>query len=268
MAGRFARRRGAVRAAILRPEDVPFGKFVPNGLTLLGLCSGATAIRFAMAENWKAAVFFIVLAAIFDTLDGRLARLMKANSSFGAQLDSLADLVSFGIAPSLLIYMWSLSHAGGGGWVICLMFCACAAIRLARFNVESTEPEDAPAKTGCFTGMPTPVSACLALLPMILSFQFTSDVLFRNPLLCGAIVAAVSLMMVSRIPTPSLKHLHIPRRLKGPLFGFIGLMLGFAVIWPWATLTSALVIYVASLPFASRISGDDAADAPDLDGDD
>ncbi|MBI1330809.1 MAG: CDP-diacylglycerol--serine O-phosphatidyltransferase [Alphaproteobacteria bacterium] len=255
-------RRGAVRAAIAAPEDLPFSKFVPNGLTLLGLCSGATSIRFALAENWKAAVFAIVLATIFDLLDGRMARLMKADSKFGAQLDSLSDLVSFGIAPSVLVYLWSLSHAGGAGWTLCLMFCACAAIRLARFNIESTD--ESAAKTGCFVGMPTPIAACLALLPMILSFQFTSDTLFRNPLLGGALVAGISLMMVSRIPTPSLKHLRIPKHLKLPLAGFVGLVLGFAVLWPWATLTSALIMYVLMLPFGGRFAHHegDAADEP------
>src|SRR3954464_8967172 len=162
-------------------EDVPFGKFIPNALTLLGLCTGATAIRFALSGHWQAAVIAIGVAAVLDTLDGRIARLLGLESKFGAQLDSLADLVSFGIAPAVLVYMWTLNHGGGAGWTIALVFCACCAIRLARFNTQAGEDEDdSPAEH--FTGVPAPAAACLILLPMLLSFQ-GPDAIWHDPFL-------------------------------------------------------------------------------------
>src|ERR1051325_4624507 len=169
MSKRFPRRSIAALS-----EELPFGKFIPNALTVLALCTGATAIRFALSGHWQAAGVAIVLAAVLDTMDGSLARLLHLDSKFGAQLDSLADLVSFGIAPSVLVYMWTLYQGDGAGWTIALAFCACCAIRLARFNVESAEADeeddgDAPAT---FSGVPAPAAACLILLPMLLEFQF------------------------------------------------------------------------------------------------
>ena len=230
-------------------EDFPLGRFIPSGLTLLGLCCGATAIRFAMLGNWHAAVAAVVLAAIFDLLDGRIARLFGVDSKFGAQLDSLADLVSFGIAPSVIVYTWTLYQAKGAGWAAVLVFCTCCAIRLARFNVESeTHDPDEPGEP-YFTGVPTPAAACLILLPMLLGFQF-SDKLFSDPLLSAAMIALMSCLMVSRLPTPSLKNLHIPRWLRAPLVALAGAMIGAAIIWPWSTLTVALLLYLVSLPIA------------------
>jgi len=233
------------RAAIAAREDETLGRFLPSGLTLLGLCSGATAIPFALSSNWRAAVVAIVIAALFDTLDGKIARLLGADSKFGAQLDSLADLVSFGIAPAVLVYMWSLYKAGGAGWTLVLIFCVCSAIRLARFNIESDVAEE---PSSHFTGVPTPAAACLILLPLILSFQFTVDTGFRDPAVGGAAIAIVSLAMVSRLPTPSLKNLHVPRQLRGPLLGFAALLLASAVLWPWSTLSASLIAYVLTIP--------------------
>src|SRR3974390_3495940 len=149
-----------------RTADFPIGKVVPNGLTLLGLCCGTTAIPFAFAGHWKAAVTAIVFAALFDALDGRVARLFRADSAFGAQLDSLADLVSFGIAPSLLVYLWSLHTAQSAGWAVALIFCACCAIRLARFNVEAAERDPLAPQNPFFTGLPAPAGACPTSLPL------------------------------------------------------------------------------------------------------
>ncbi len=230
-------------------EDFPLGRFIPSGLTLLGLCCGATAIRFAMLGNWHAAVAAVVLAAVFDLLDGRIARLFGVDSKFGAQLDSLADLVSFGIAPSVIVYTWTLYQAKGAGWAAVLVFCICCAIRLARFNVESEAHDPDEPSEPYFTGVPTPAAACLILLPMLLGFQF-SDKLFSDPLLSAAMIALMSCLMVSRLPTPSLKNLHIPRWLRAPLVALAGVMIGAAIIWPWSTLTVALLLYLVSLPIA------------------
>src|ERR1700755_1972472 len=134
---RRARARQIVAARLERLEDLSISKLVPSTLTLLGLCSGATAIRFAFLADWHTAVACVVLAMIFDMLDGRAARMFGADTRFGAQLDSLADLVSFGVAPGVIMYLWSLERMGAAGWAAALIFCACSAIRLARFNVHS-----------------------------------------------------------------------------------------------------------------------------------
>ena len=157
---RRSRARQLVASRLERLEDLSLSRLVPSTLTLLGLCSGATAIRFALAADWHTAVACVVLAMIFDMLDGRAARMLGADTRFGAQLDSLADLVSFGIAPGVIMYMWSLSRMGTAGWIATLIFCACSAIRLARFNVQSVRDEGASKSNPFFTGLPTPAAAC------------------------------------------------------------------------------------------------------------
>src|ERR1051326_3057226 len=248
MKKRFPRR----SIAALR-QEVPFGKLIPNALTLLGLCTGATAIRFALSGHWQAAVVAIILAAVLDTLDGRIARLLGLDSKFGAQLDSLADLVSFGIAPSVLVYMWTLYQGGGAGWTIALVFCACCAIRLARFNIEKTDGDDEEIVT-TFSGVPAPAAACLILLPMLLDFQFHLPIL-RDPFVNGGLMALVSLFMVSPLPTPSFKGLYVPKRIKAPVIVSVVLLAACLIAWPWATLTAALIVYIATLPFGRRPPG-------------
>ncbi len=227
-------------------EDVPFTRFFPSAITLAGLCAGATAIPFAMYGNWKGAVAAVVVAAILDTMDGWIARLIGAGSEFGAQLDSLADLVSFGIVPSIVVYMWTLTQAGGAGWVMALIYAMCCAVRLARFNVESVDADAPPAKH--FTGMPTPIAACLVLLPMQLTFQF-SDPTFRNPMVTAVMIAAVSILMVSRVPTFSLKRLRVPQHLRKSLIVLSLPIIASAVLYPWATLAAGLIVYLATIPF-------------------
>jgi len=246
------------RVAELR-DDVPFGKLLPNACTLIGLCCGATAIRFALSGNWEAAVIAIICAAIFDMLDGRLARLFGADSAFGAQLDSLADLVSFGIAPSVVVYTWTLKDGGGAGWAAVLIFCACCAIRLARFNIESVhdhddEESDPTPANPYFTGMPTPAAACLILLPLLLSFQSGLG-FFRDPLISGAMIALTSALMVSRVPTLSVKHLKITRQFRAPVMGMVALLLASAVIWPWATMATCLIVYLGYVPVGAFTLG-------------
>jgi CDP-diacylglycerol---serine O-phosphatidyltransferase len=259
MAG--AGKNNLVRSAVAWREETRLGKLIPNALTLVGLCSGATAIPFAIGGNWKAAVIAIICAAVFDMLDGRLARLFHVDGPFGAQLDSLADLVSFGIAPGVLVYMWTLYHAQGAGWAFTLMFCACSAIRLARFNVESADRDPQSPQPAYFTGVPTPAAACLILLPMLLGFQFKGDA-FSHPWLSAAMIAVISGLMISRVPTLSLKHMHVPRRLKAPLAVLAGILLGLAVLWPWATLTTALLVYLVSIPVCMAALGEHDEDLP------
>jgi CDP-diacylglycerol--serine O-phosphatidyltransferase len=241
-------RSNLVRTAVALRDDGRIGRFLPSALTLLGLCSGATAIRFALGGDWKAGVAAIICAAVFDMLDGRLARMFGVAGAFGAQLDSLADLVSFGIAPGVLVYMWTLYHAEGAGWAFALIFCAASAIRLARFNVESAERDpDSPAPS-YFTGLPTPAAACLILLPMVLAFQFKGDA-FSHPWLSAAMIALMSWLMISRVPTLSLKQLQVPRPFKKAAVALGAVLVCLAIFWPWATLTVGLLAYLATIPF-------------------
>ncbi len=246
---RRKRARQIVAARLERLEDLSVGKLVPSILTLLALCCGITAVRFGQDDQWSTAVTFVIAAMILDMLDGRAARLLGADSRFGAQLDSLADLVSFGVAPAIIMYMWSLREMGNAGWIIALIFCACGAIRLARFNVESVRDEGATKGNPYFTGLPTPAGACMALLPLLISFQW-NDPLVRQPWISAVVIAITSAMMVSRLPTPSIKYMKLQRQhrvLAAACFTGLGALL---IVWPWATMTVGLLIYIASIPFA------------------
>ncbi|HEY5347314.1 MAG TPA: CDP-diacylglycerol--serine O-phosphatidyltransferase, partial [Rhizomicrobium sp.] len=250
---RRQRARQIVAARLEKLEDISLSKLVPSTLTLLGLCSGATAIRFALEGEWKYAVAGIVFAMLFDMLDGRAARLLGADTRFGAQLDSLADLVSFGVAPALIVYDWSLKPMGTAGWIAALIFCTCSAIRLARFNVQSARDEGATKSNPYFTGLPTPAAACLLLLPMLVSFQLVPGdgawaLRIHSPVLIGILIALTSILMVSRLPTPSIKYMRLQRQHRFAA-GIVALaLIALLVAWPWATLTCGLLIYIASIP--------------------
>ncbi len=246
---RRKRARQIVAARLERLEDISIGKLVPSSLTLLALASGITAIRFAIDGKWEIAVTFIICAGILDMLDGRAARLLGADSRFGAQLDSLADLVSFGVAPGIIMYRWSLEQMGHAGWIAALIFCACGAIRLARFNVESVRDEGATKGNPYFTGLPTPAAACMMLLPLLISFQW-NDPLVRQPWVSGVMIAITSVLMVSRLPTPSIKYMKLQRQHRVLAGVFFALLAAALIAWPWATMTIGLLIYVASIPFA------------------
>jgi len=233
-----------------RLEELSVGRVVPSVLTLMGLCSGITAIKLAIDAQWQAAVLAIIFAMIFDMLDGRAARFLGADTRFGAQLDSLADLVSFGVAPAVLIYMWSLSRmgtAGWPGWIAALIFCTCSAIRLARFNVQSVRDEGSSEHNPYFTGLPTPAAAALVVLPMMLSFQF-GKALFNEPLVSGAMIAISASLMVSRLPTPSIKYMTPGRNHRFVVWGVVGLVAASLITWPWATMIVGMAIYLSTIP--------------------
>jgi len=246
---RRRRARAVVAARLERLEDLSIAKLVPSSITLLALASGATAIRFAWHEEWSKAVIYVVCAMILDMLDGRAARMLGADSRFGAQLDSLADLVSFGVAPGVIMYMWSLARIGDAGWIAALIFCAASAVRLARFNVESVRDEGATKGNPYFTGLPTPAAACMMLLPMLISFQWNGAII-REPWVSGLMVIVTSGLMVSRLPTPSIKYMKLQRQHHYLAALFFAVLAGCLIAWPWATLTVGLLIYVASIPFA------------------
>lgn len=234
-----------------RIKTLPFNRLLPNIVTVLALCAGLTAIRFGFQARWELAVLAIVLAGIFDALDGRLARLVGGSTKFGAELDSLSDFVSFGVAPAVLLYFWTLQHARGVGWALALLFAVCAALRLARFNTK-LGVSDMPAWAyNYFTGVPAPGAAGLVLLPMILSFQFPGAFLV-SPVLNAAVIVTVAFLMISRIPTYSFKQFGVPHKLVLPVLLLVGLMAAFLVTSPWATVTVVGIAYIVSLPFSVR----------------
>lgn len=246
---RRKRARQIVAARLERLEDISIGKLVPSSITLLALASGITAIRFGIDDKWAIAVSFIILAGILDMLDGRAARMLGADSRFGAQLDSLADLVSFGVAPGIIMYRWSLHQMDHLGWIAALIFCACGAIRLARFNVESVRDEGATKGNPYFIGLPTPAAACMVLLPLLVSFQW-NDPMIKHAWVSLTILLVTSALMVSRLPTPSIKYMKLQRQhriLAGLCFALLAAAL---IAWPWATMTIGLLIYIASIPLA------------------
>jgi CDP-diacylglycerol--serine O-phosphatidyltransferase len=249
MAERLEDMAAARRRVVERLEDLSIAKLVPSSLTLLGLFCGATAIRFALAEDWRHAVVAIIAAMVFDMLDGRAARAFGADSRFGAQLDSLVDLVSFGVAPGIVVFLWSLNGMGEAGWAAVLIFCACSAIRLARFNIQSAiaRDEGATQANPYFTGLPMPAAACFAVMPMLLSFQF-GDQLVRAPGFTSVIMVLAAALMVSRVPTPSIKYMHLPRRLRVAAFVVFAAFVILLINWPWATLTAGFVVYACTIP--------------------
>jgi CDP-diacylglycerol---serine O-phosphatidyltransferase len=226
-------------------------RLIPNILTLLALCAGMTAIRFALQGGYQQAVIAIIVAGLFDGIDGRIARFLKATTILGAQLDSLSDFVCFGIAPSLLVYVESLSGFHGFGWAVVVIFVICAALRLARFNAQlGIEP---PALAhNFFIGVPAPAAAGLALLPMLLSFQFPDVAILRSPYLNAAVLGSVAMLMVSRLPTYSFKRFRVKRDWVLPTLLAVGALAAFVTTEPWATLSMIGFLYLGSIPASLR----------------
>jgi CDP-diacylglycerol---serine O-phosphatidyltransferase len=235
---------------VRRLSGLSINRMVPNILTLLALCAGMTAIRFAINENFVGSAYAIIAAGIFDGLDGRIARLLKSTSSFGAELDSLSDFISFGVAPAAVLYLWTMSALHGAGWAIVLFFAVCCALRLARFNTQAHA--DPPAYAApFFTGVPAPAGAGLVMVPMFLSFEW-GDWLFRSPYLNAVTVSGVALLMVSRVPTVSLKRIRVPHDLVVPTLLAVGVLTAFFTTAPWPTLTLVGIVYVGSIPVTVR----------------
>jgi CDP-diacylglycerol--serine O-phosphatidyltransferase len=235
------------RLPMSRFRDQSFNRLIPNILTLLALCAGMTSIRLGLIGHWELAVVAIALAAVLDSLDGRIARLLGSSSKFGAELDSLSDVIGFGVAPALLLYLWSMRDAGGLGWAICLMFAVCCSLRLARFNTK-LENTDLPAWTGrFFVGVPAPAAAGLALTPMTASFAFGIGWV-EQPYIVGPVMVAVAGLMVSRIPTFSFKRLRVPPRSVLPTMLGIGLLIVLVISIPWVTFLGIAGAYLLSIP--------------------
>lgn len=226
-------------------EQLPLLRLVPNLVTILGMCAGLSAIRFTFDERYEIAAALIILAAVLDGIDGLLARKLNAASSFGAELDSFADFVSFGVAPGVLVFGYALAGPMAGvGWIFVLVFAVCACLRLARFNISRAAPEGA--STRHFIGVPAPAGAMLGLLPVYLGLAGVADV-SKFPLLVALYMGGVGLLMVSRLPTPSLKAVRIAR--ENAIWVLVGMsaFAGLLAVRTWATLVVADLVYLAVL---------------------
>jgi CDP-diacylglycerol--serine O-phosphatidyltransferase len=236
------------RMRVRRVTSFSINRMIPNVLTLLALCAGMTAIRYATMGKFEAAAVALIIAGILDGLDGRMARLLKANSTFGAQLDSLSDFLSFGAAPAIVLYFWSLAELGSLGWVIALFFAACCALRLARFNTQ-LDVELPPYAYNFFTGVPAPAGAGIVIITMFIAFEW-GDAVARSPWLNAVIVAATAALMVSRVPTVSLKRVRIHHDYVVPALLAVGVLAAFLTTAPWPVMATLGLVYLASIPFS------------------
>lgn len=239
-----------------RFKRVPVRYLLPNLITLLALCSGITAIKLGIEGRFELAVGAVIIAILLDAVDGRLARFLEGTSRFGAELDSLADFVNFGVAPAMLMYFWSLKELRTAGWIIALVLAICCALRLARFNVALDDPGKPAWAAGFFTGAPAPAGAGLAMLPMYLGFLGVVGDGRPYALIFGPYVVAVALLMVSRVPTYSGKNLGhwVPRDLVLPILGLGAFSIIMLAAYPWEFLTVLAATYLAMIPFGIRSS--------------
>src|SRR5450755_4084668 len=236
-----------------RFRAIPVRTLVPNVITLLALCAGLTAIRLAVEDRLEWAVAAIVFAAMLDGIDGRVARMLKGTSRFGAELDSLADFVNFGVAPGLILYFWGLHELKSAGWIAALTFALCAALRLARFNVMIDDPNQPAWAGNFFTGIPAPAGAITVLLPIYLNFLGVSNGLV-TVWLAFFYTLAIALLMVSRLPVFSGKRVgkRVPPELVLPVFVVVVLFFALLISYPWEVLTIGTLAYLGCLPLGWR----------------
>ncbi len=228
---------------------LPFRKIAPNIVTLLALCAGVTSIRYSIQADWAKAVICIFVAAFFDLVDGRVARMLKGSTKFGAELDSLSDFVSFGVAPAILLYQWTLFDLPKFGWFFCLLMSIGMAMRLARFNTMLDDEPQPEYWNHFFVGVPAPAAAALAIMPVMISFDFPEvNWLVRSNAFCATLMVIVTLLMVSRIPTFSTKKLKVPTYMLMPLMLIVALFASFIISQPWLTLGLATLCYAISIP--------------------
>lgn len=231
-----------------RPHGLTLRAVLPNAITAAALCSGLTGIRFAINGDWQMALFAIILAGMLDGIDGRIARLLKAQSRFGAELDSLADSLSFGMAPALVLFLWSLQDLPRFGWFASLAFAICCALRLARFNARIDLEEQPHKSVGFLTGVPAPVGAGLAFLPMYLWIA-TGEGLFREPLVVAVWVAAIAVLMISNLATLSWSSIRPRRSIRLEAIALAGMVFAALLTEPWWTLIGLSLVYLALMPY-------------------
>jgi len=257
---------GAPLGAARLPGGLTLRGLIPNAITASALCSGLTGVRFAVTaasggtigavpvaarilpfDDWQKAVLAVMLAGFLDGIDGRIARLLKAQSRFGAELDSLADSISFGVAPALILFLWSLQDSPRLGWFAALAFALSAVLRLARFNARIDMPDQPHKSAGYLTGVPAPLGAVLGLLPMYLWFA-TGDDRWRMPVIVGPWLVLNAFLMISSVATFSWSALRPRRRVRLEVIGLVALVFAALISEPWLTLVGLSVVYVALIP--------------------
>ena len=217
----------------------PLTKFIPNLITLMSLIAGISSIKFSIQTNWKLAVLMIMLAAFFDFFDGWMARKLKKSSQFGAELDSLSDFISFGLAPSLLINLCFTYELGRIGWVISLFYIVCAALRLARFNIENMKEQ-----SKVFYGIPSPAAAGVIMIPLYLNFIDQVQFTINYPLICAVLTTFAGIMMISRVPTPSVKNLKVKTLYFRLMIISVAIVLIFLISYFWQTTLLVAIAYL------------------------
>lgn len=229
------------------PRGLTLRALVPNAITAAALCVGLTGIRFAIAGDFEKSVQAVILAGMLDGIDGRIARLLKAQSRFGAELDSLADSISFGVAPALILYLWSLQHLPRLGWFAALAFAICCVLRLARFNARIDILDQPHKSAGFLTGVPAPVGAGLAFLPMYL-WIVTGRPQFADPAVVGVWLFAIAFLLISSLPTLSWTRMRPRKNIRLEVLALAGLVVAALLTEPWWTLAGICVIYLALIP--------------------
>jgi CDP-diacylglycerol--serine O-phosphatidyltransferase len=249
-----------------RFRPIPVRMLVPNVITLLAICAGLTAIRLSTEGRMELAVAAIVFAAVLDGIDGRVARMIKGQSKFGAELDSLADFVNFGVAPGLILYFWQLHELHDGGWIAAMVFAISGGLRLARFNASMDDPNKPPFASNYFTGVPAPAGAVTALLPIFLAFLGVA----QPPAMVTALYTLlIAFLMVSRLPVYSGKsiRMRVPPELVLPVFVCVIFFIALLIGYPWHILSAGSILYLLSLPLGWKSYRDqkrayEAANAP------
>lgn len=221
---------------------------LPNMLTLIGVCIGLTSIRFALDGSYEFAIIAIIIAAVIDGLDGRIARLIKGTSKVGKELDSLTDMISFGVAPAFIMYFWKLNTLGKFGWLVCLIFVICVALRLARFNINSGQ--ESSWKDNFFEGVPSPAGGILVLTPLIFSMTNFEFIQINYEIFVPIFFIVTSLLLISKFPSYSFKKIVIQRKTTIFLLFGIVLFFGLLLIYPFNVITISALIYLAMLPIS------------------
>lgn len=230
-------------------RTTPGVRVLPNAITVLALCSGLSAVQFAMTGYYQLAIAAVALAAVLDSLDGRIARLLDATSKMGAELDSLSDAIAFGVSPALVVFIWRL-HEFRAGWVVTLVFAVCMILRLARFNT-LLDTEQPPYAKEFFTGVPAPAGGLLVLLPIALSEQIGTG-WWTSRVAVTVWTVAVAALLISRIPTLSAKTVRVPAKAVAPLLVLVGLAAAAIITFPLGTLCLAMIAYLLHIPLAVR----------------
>lgn len=221
---------------------------LPNMLTLIGVCIGLTSIRFSFNGQFDLAIIAIIFAALIDGLDGRIARLIKGTSKVGKELDSLTDMISFGVAPAFIMYFWTLSSLGRLGWLICLIYVICVALRLARFNINSNQ--EPSWRDNFFEGVPSPAGGILVLTPLVISMTNFDLVKIDNNIITPIFFIVTSLLLISKFPTYSFKKIVIQRQTTIFLLFGIVLFFGFILIYPFIAISISAILYLLILPIS------------------